>query len=501
MARVAIIKLFTGLNLAPAQLSGELVRAGHASKVIYFKDYEDHSLEESKKYEVAEFSGLLFSVDGREVIWNCYTPFTDYELDILINELREFGPDLIGFSLYSGIVKENALVTRKIREHFNVPIIWGGAAPTLEPELCIPHADIVCINEGEEVIVELANKIDAGLPWDDIEGTWVKAADGTVIKHKNRPNIPLNDVAIPDWRPGNYVHIDKERARRGRFPRNLGKEYPIMTQRGCPFSCSFCIESRYQELFGKKDSLRRRDIDVVLEELRWAKENLDIGTILFYDDVFTVNPKWLKEFLPRYKAEIGLPFWCYTYPTTHNLELLKSLKDAGCISITMGVQSGSERILRDYYNRPTKTTRVIEAGREIVAAGLIGFFDLITMSEFDREEDLRETFDFLVEFPKELKCLAFGEMISFPTYSYSVMSEENQAAIKDPNTLAIATSSEQPSREVYDYYHRLYRLTRTQLPVELIKEIGESIEYRQNPALIDPYLNPEKIPRFTGLSA
>ena len=121
--------------------------------------------------------------------------------------------------------------------------------------------------------------------------------------------------------------------------------------------------------------------------------------------------------------------------------------------------------------------------------------------EFDREEDLRETFDFLVEFPKELKCLAFGEMISFPTYSYSVMSEENQAAIKDPNTLAIATSSEQPSREVYDYYHRLYRLTRTQLPVELIKEIGESIEYRQNPALIDPYLNPEKIPRFTGLSA
>jgi anaerobic magnesium-protoporphyrin IX monomethyl ester cyclase len=320
-----------------------------------------------------------------------------------------------------------------------------------------------------------------------------------VIKHPNRPNLPLNSIAIPDWRPGNYVHIDTDKPRHGRFPRNLGKEYPIMTQRGCPFSCSFCIESRYQELFGKKDSLRRRDIDVVMEELHWAKNNLDIETILFYDDVFTINPKWLKEFLPRYKEEIGLPFWCYTYPTTHDVELLKALKAAGCISITMGVQSGSERILKDYYNRPTKMSRVIEAGKEIVEAGLTGFFDLITINEFDREEDLRATFDFLTEFPKELKCLAFGQMISFPTYSYSVMSEQNQAALRDSNTIAIDDA--QPSMEVYDYYHRLYRLTRTDLPKEIVKEIGADPKYRHNPALIDSYLNPEKIPRFTGLSA
>jgi radical SAM superfamily enzyme YgiQ (UPF0313 family) len=499
MARVALIKLFTGLNLAPAQLSGELVRAGHRSKIIYFRDYEDHNVDEAHKYEVADFSGRLFSVDGREVIWNCYTPFTEKEFNMLIGELKKFSPDLIGFSLYTGIIKECALVTAKLREHFDVPVIWGGAGPTLEPERCIPHADIVCINEGEEVLVELADRIDAGRPLDDVEGTWVRAPDGSVIKHKNRPNIPLNDLAIPDWRPANYVHIDKERIRRGRFPRNLGKEYPIMTQRGCPFSCSFCIESRYQELFGKKDSLRRRDIDVVLEELHWAKDNLDIDTILFYDDVFTVNPRWLAEFLPRYKKEIGMPFWCYTYPTTHDLDLMKALKDAGCISITMGVQSGSERILREYYNRPTKMKRVIEAGREIVEAGLTGFFDLITINEFDREEDLRATFEFLTEFPKELQCVVFGEMITFPTYSYTVMSEQNQAAKKDANN--IASTDEQPSREVYDYYHKLYRLTRTNLPVEQIREIGNDIRYRNDPSLIDPFLNPEKIPRFTGLSA
>ena len=495
MARVAIIKLFTGLNLAPAQLSGELLRAGHKAEVIYFKNFETHSLESSKDYEVSEFSGLIFSGDGDQIIWNCYKPFSDIEFDLLIEELQNYKPDLIGFSLWSGIVKECAVVTDKIREHFDVPIIWGGPGPTLDPEACMPHADILCINEGEEVIVELANRIDKGESWDDMDGVWVKGADGTVKKGNNRPNIPLNDIAIPDWQRGNYVHIDGDFSKRGRFPLNLGKDYPIMTQRGCPFSCSFCIESRYQEMFGKKDSLRRRDIDVVLEELRWAKEHLVIETVLFYDDVFTVNPGWLKEFLPRYKEEIGLPFWCYTYPTTHNRALLELLKDSGCLSITMGVQSGSERILREYYNRPTKISRVIEAGKEIVEVGITGFFDLITISEFDKEEDLRATFDFLTEFPKELKCQGYGEMIGFPTYSYTRMSEANQDAKNDPNNIA---TSERLPRELYDYYHKLFRLSRTDLPVEKIREIGEKIEYRQNHELIDPYLVQDKFTKFTA---
>ena len=192
MARVAIIKLFTGLNLAPAQLSGELIRGGHESRVFYFRDYEDHDLVDSVNYEVADFSGLLFAVDGREVIWNCYTPFTDFEFDLLLNALEEFRPDVIGFSLYSGIVKESALVTEKIRERFDVPVIWGGPAPTLEPDSCIPHADLICINEGEEVIVELADRIDAGKSWLDIQGTWARDQQGEIHKNSNRPNLPLN---------------------------------------------------------------------------------------------------------------------------------------------------------------------------------------------------------------------------------------------------------------------------------------------------------------------
>ncbi len=102
-------------------------------------------------------------------------------------------------------------------------------------------------------------------------------------------------------------------------------------------------------------------------------------------------------------------------------ELLQQLKDAGMISITMGVQSGSSRILEQHFNRPTDTARVLEAAQEIVDLGpeVKGFFDLITKVPFETEEDLRATFNFMLALPVEFKTMGFGEMTNFPTYDFT----------------------------------------------------------------------------------
>ena len=505
MARIALIKLFTGLNLAPAQLSGELLRAGHQSRIIYFKDHHIVDYDKYTEYEVTDYPGVFIAADGSKKVWNCYKPFSEKEYRLLIEDLQEFKPDAIGFSIISGILHEAEVVTAKLKEHFSVPIIWGGPGPTLEPERCINFADIVCINEGEEVIVELANKLDAKADITDIQGTWAHKPDGTIIKNATRPLMKLDDIAIPDWNLAHYSHINAFKGKRNNlYPNNLGKEYPIMTQRGCPFSCSFCIESRYQDMFGKKNSLRRRKSDLVLEELRWAKEHLDIKSILFYDDVFTVNPRWLKEFLPRYKAEIGLPFWCYTYPTTHDPALLQLLKDAGMISITMGVQSGSARILETHFNRPTDTARVLEAAQEIVDLGpdVKGFFDLITKVPFETEEDLRATFNFMLALPVEFKTMGFGEMTNFPTYEFTRQVDEQQKMVANGGIIASHSNAlmQTPTQQDYDYYHKLYLLTRTNMPREQVKAIGDDPQYRANPELLDSMINNDTFMSFTGIS-
>ncbi len=501
MARIALIKIFTGLNLAPAQLSGELQRAGHMSRIIYFKDHHIVDYDNYTDYEITDYPGVFTAADGVKKVWNCYKPFTDKEWRLLIEDLQAFRPDAIGFSVVSGIIREAGMVTEVLRQHFAVPFIWGGPGPTLEPERCLAHADLVCINEGEAVIVALADRIDAGSDIHDIPGTWARKPDGSLQRNENQPLLKLDDLAIPDWNLEHYVHINNFKGRRtGIYPNNLKQEYPIMTQRGCPFSCSFCIESRYQDMFGKKNSLRRRSIDVVLQELHWAKENLDIKSILFYDEVFTVNPRWLDEFLPRYQQEIGLPFWCYTYPTTHTPEILRKLKEAGMVSITMGIQSGSERILREHFNRPTAIARVLKAAQEIVDLGpdVRGFFDLISNVPFETEEDLRGTFNFLLELPKSIKMLGIAEMTNFPTYDYTRQVDEMEHVLA--TDVAQANSTARLSQADYDYYHRLYLLTRTDMSVERLREIGEDSRYRQDPMLLNALITNEPYISFTGIS-
>jgi len=476
-----LIKLFTGLNLGVSQLSGELQRAGHDSLIIYFKDFLVVPLEESSRYLVTDYPGVAVAARAKEYVWNCYKPFSEREYELLVDTLREFAPDLIGFSLTSLPIKQAAEVTARLKQRFDVPIIWGGSGPTLEPERCLEHADMLCVNEGEELIVELAKRLDAGEDPSTIPGLWMKQK-GQVVRNASGPLLDIEKIAIPDFEPARTVYINDDQIRRNVYPPNLGRQYIIMTTRGCPFSCSFCIESVYQDMFGKKGSLRRRSVDLVIEELLAAKQKYAPTSIMFYDDVFTTHPKWLREFAERYKAEVGLPFWCYTYPTTTRREDLDLLRDAGCRSMTIGIQSGSEDILKEHFNRPVDQRRAIEAAQTILDAGIDGFFDLITKVHFESTQDLRATFDFLVEFPRGMKSVGFGNMTMFPNYGYTRDVADGHAAVS-------------VSDRDYAYYHKLYLLTRTQLPRFLVKAIGLLPGLRRYPSLIDPLL-PRALPAF-----
>lgn len=480
MARIALIKLFSGLNMGVAQLTAELLRAGHQAHTYHFKKMYMRPKGQTEGMLGGED---IVTTNGNDMVWLLYYPFTESEYETLRQEIARFNPDAIGLNVIGGGFERNAEITQELRKGFSVPIIWGGLGPTLEPEVCIPHADLLVINEGEETIVEIANRIDAGEPLNNIPGTWYRDANG-VVRNPNRPTLDLNKICMPCWEKKYHTFIDNNEIIPEYRPKAMKKEYPIMTQRGCPFSCAFCVESRVQELFGKQGSLRRRDPELVLEELRWAKEHIGMKKVLFYDEVFTVNPRWLKEFLPRFKAEIDLPFWCYTYPTTHTPELLKLLKDNGCVSVGMGVQTGSERLLKEHYNRPTELKRIIEAAQEIVDAGLEGTFDLITRGPFDTEPDLRATFELLVDFPKGLQCLGFGLMTLVPTFSLTRQAEKAGIIGKDSFQYELPLSE-----ETYSYYHKLYLLTRTSIEKEKLMQLADDVRFRENQDLLQPYLD------------
>ena len=478
MARVAFIKLFTGLNLGVSQLSAELQRAGHDTRIIYFKDYVVLPQEEAEKSLQTDFCGVWVAARARKMNINCYKPITEREYQLLFDVLDEFRPDLVGFSLTSVPFNECAAVTRRVKERYGVPVIWGGSGPSLEPEKAIQVADMVCVGEGEEAIVELANAIDAGQDYSGIKNLWLRR-DSEIIRNPGRPLPDLEKIAIPDFDESRTLHINDDQLRRDVYPPNLGRQYCIMTQRGCPYSCSFCIESVYQEQYGH--SVRRRSVDVVIQELVEAKRKHGIMAVVFYDDVFTTHPKWLREFAPRYKAEVGLPFWCYTYPRTTRKEEILMLKDAGLAAITIGIQSGSMSVLKEY-NRPIPAEMSIRAAQDLIDCGVDAFFDLITQSEVETEETCRETFEFLLAFPREMKTVGFYPMTKFPTYGYTNKVERQER----PQKLG---------EHDYEYWHRMYLLTRTELPHDKIREIAASPDVRRTPSMVD-HLLPDTLPFF-----
>lgn len=487
MARIALIKLFYGMTITSAQLAGELLAHGHCPKVIYFKRQETVFLNAEEQdalvFGDVPMRSYAINKDGADLYESsAWKPNKPQELQHLVTLLKEFQPDAIGITCLSHAMKQAEAVTAHLRQHFKQPILWGGTGPTIEPDRSILHADVVCVGEGEEVIVEIGNRLDQREPLSGIDGTWCRLPDGTVQKNPKRPVSNLEDIAMPCWDAAQFSYINGPRFDRQFSPnaQHFDKSYQIMTQRGCPFSCSFCVESFYQNEFGKKDSLRRMSPQKALRELLYAKEVLGYKTVTFMDDVFTVNPRWLEEFLPLYAKQIGLPFFCYTYPTTHNPAVLAMLRDAGCHAITMGVQSGSYRILTEVYNRPTKIGRVTKAAQEIVDSGIpAATFDLIPQTAFDKEEDLRETLELLLQIPKEMNSTFYNIMAYFPNYP---IQEKFQDAV-------LLASSDRLTEADYLYYFKLFGLTRTAMPMERVRALALDPQYRVNHDLLNPLLD------------
>jgi len=177
MARIAIVKVLYGMTITGAQLAGELLAHGHQPRIIFFKRQTlvRASEADSDEYQRGDvpMQNYTISKDVSELvetsIWKKTRP---NELQHLVTALKEFNPDAIGISTLSVGMTLAGDLTRHLRKHFDAPILWGGTGPTLEPERSMEYADLVCIGEGEDVIIDIARRLDEKKTLEGIAGTW-----------------------------------------------------------------------------------------------------------------------------------------------------------------------------------------------------------------------------------------------------------------------------------------------------------------------------------------
>ncbi len=287
-------------------------------------------------------------------------------------------------------------LSERIRKEIGLPILWGGPHATICPEDSLQYADYVFRGESERNIVDFADFAGRNKNFVDIAGLWM-ISDGTTIKNPLRKlEEDLDNLPFPKYE-SEEILIEN-----GKIQKFNGYRFIMsMTSRGCPFDCSFCSNSYFENIYGRAiKRIRQRSVESVIEELGRAANHLEGKTVIFSDEIFPWQRDWVEHFCSEYSKKIGRPFTICAHPFFCKKEQFSMLKKAGLEYVQIGIQSGSQRILFDIFNRRIPKLSLQKTQKALAEAGVRCYFDLILNNPFDTEETLNETLDFLMTLKK-----------------------------------------------------------------------------------------------------
>lgn len=330
---------------------------------------------------------------------------SNYAKKDFLRDIARTSPDIIGFSSTTITFSFVKKILRWIGEEgIDTPTICGGVHAIIASDdaIAVPGLDMVCIGEGEETLLELADRMERGDGSRDMPGLWYKREDGTVVKSDPRPLIEnLDSLPDPDRDLFDLENCACERHGIGVF----------MVSRGCPYSCTYCINHTMKGLFGSKNFVRYRSVDTVIRQIKGTLEKYPfIKSCFFNDDILLLDLKWSEEFVNRYMEEINLPYECNVHPRLLDEKRVALLKKSNCIAVRIGIESGND------YIRKHVLKRSLEADKLRAALDICHKHDFATASynmvglPFEKPENVLET----IKLNAELKIGEICVTIFYP---------------------------------------------------------------------------------------
>jgi len=414
---------------------------------------------------------------------------TEREVDLLVDVIGELDPDLVGIGVRSSFFKIASRATLRIREELHKPVVWGGSHGTVAPEQSLGVADLVCLGEGEEAILDLAEHLSRGEDPSGIPNVWTKR-NGQIVANPLRPLIgDLDSLPFPDYGGEGKFFIEGDRVVR-RDPGLDAFNLDVLTSRGCPYRCSYCCNSTFRTLYaGKGKPVRLRSVGNVLEEIRTQKKIFPrLKRIDFIDEVFSWEKEWVREFVDGYTRDIRLPFHCMQHPLTTDPEIMRMLRDAGLERVEIGIQSGSERVRREIFERPVSDQSLVEASRVMRGLGIVPFYDLIVDNPFETPEDKRQGLDLLLRMSRPFYMHMFslmyfpGTVLTRRALGEKIITADDveDRAAKSFGQMYVSLRYPRPRLE--RYWISLYSLTSKRfVPKPLIRLLSRAGFFRRHP--------------------
>ena len=329
----------------------------------------------------------------------------------IIDYIKKFKPDYVGITAMSFQIHDVYDLFRKIKGYDkNIKTVIGGSHVTAIPEKVMGECgdiDYAITGEGESIFHKL------------IENGFKERS----VLHSPVP-IDLNTLDFPDWSLFDYSKYAKSFS--FKFDKDLNI-YPVSTTRGCPYKCIFC----HGDYLGKK--VRMRSPENIVEEIEHDIEKYDSGFFYIADSNVTINMKRFISFckmLIEKKLNEKISWKAQSRINLLDENALKMMKEAGCETLFMGIESGDDETLKIIDKQIT--TKMI---RKIVkAANRIGLrvrASFVIGLPFETEERIMNTINFAKEL--DLDSFSFHILDIYPKTRIYEYVEKNYGGLKYAN--------------------------------------------------------------------
>jgi len=318
--------------------------------------------------------------------------------------LEEFKPEVVGIS-FNSLLAESAYYTAEFIKKLNphTTVIAGGYHPTVMPAEVInnDNYDFVVVGEGEVTFLEWLQEYDTG--GDDFSGIkgLVFMKNGKLVKVGMREIIPnIDNITMPAY---DLLHLN-------RYKSMVSTRNPYVTfirSRGCPFKCTFCgVNSMFSHKY------RCQSPEKTVSEIDVLVKKFHVKEILFKDSDFLINKRNVQklcELLIEKKYDF---IWsCNARVDMVDEHILTLMKNAGCKTVTYGVESGSQEII----NRLRKGFSVEQAREAVEITKKVGIqctVNIMFGNPGETKENVKETMEFVKEIDPDL--VHFSNLTAFP---------------------------------------------------------------------------------------
>jgi len=332
--------------------------------------------------------GAYLLQKGHDVlIYDGLGPFAPRDMDEQVRAILKWKPQIVGFSATTSSFPDAAAMAKKVKDHNpSIRTLCGGVHVSSMGEFIMSHYpqfDYIAPGEGERLMAEVAEDFSP----ETIPGLIWREHDNVMA---NAPGLPIADLDTLPF-PA-YEKLDG-------FPRHYHLPLfsyvntpgaTMITSRGCVYQCSYCDRSVFKKTY------RYNSASYIYEHLRFLRKRFQVRHVNIYDDLFTLNRKRIVELCDRLtRHPLGMQFNCAVRVGYTDDELLRMLKEAGCLMVSVGIESADPALL-ERHKSGVSADEVRDTVMRIQRTGLRAKGLFIMGLPGETEESIRNTSDFII---------------------------------------------------------------------------------------------------------